>query len=121
MSFAMTLYTTFVLFISLVAVVILIWASLWAAAELLVHEIKKLIPDKESEHKQYNLIKEQFGHRISLALEFLLAADLLALIQNPSDEELVQLAALVAIRIAINYFLNAEIANLDRMLRRKKS
>ncbi|KXK25878.1 MAG: hypothetical protein TR69_WS6001001484 [candidate division WS6 bacterium OLB20] len=121
MSFGETLYQTCILFISMIAVIIIVWGSLWAGAELLILEVKKILRHENSGHERYYLIKEQFGHRISLGLEFLLAADLLSLIQNPSDQEIIQLAALVAIRIAINYFLNREIAAIDLMLNRKKA
>lgn len=49
------------------------------------------------------------GHWLTLALEFLLAADILKTLVNPSWQELGQLAAIATIRTALNFFLEREL------------
>lgn len=50
------------------------------------------------------------GRYLALGLEFQLASDILRTAVAPSYEELGQLAAVAAIRTALNYFLGREIA-----------
>ncbi len=49
-----------------------------------------------------------------LALEFLLAADILRTAVDPSPEELARLAAIAAIRTVLNFFLQREIAHEEQ-------
>ena len=58
------------------------------------------------------------GRSLALSLEFLLAADILRTAIEPSWEEIGRLAAIAAIRTGLNYFLQREIAEDARMLRR---
>lgn len=50
------------------------------------------------------------GRFLALGLEFQLASDLLRTAVAPTFEEIGKLAAVAAIRTALNYFLNREIA-----------
>jgi uncharacterized membrane protein len=50
------------------------------------------------------------GRSLALALEFLLGADILRTAVEPSWDEIGRLAAIAAIRTALNYFLQREIA-----------
>ncbi|MFQ5493415.1 MAG: DUF1622 domain-containing protein [Candidatus Dojkabacteria bacterium] len=109
MDITLEVLNTIVAFVSLIAVIIIVWGALWAAAEMLVFEVRSFTKNYKEKRSTYNTIKDHFAQRISISLEFLLAADLLALIQTPSTEELLQLGGLVAIRIAINFFLNREL------------
>lgn len=56
------------------------------------------------------------GRALSLALEFLLAADIVRTAVAPSWEEIGKLAAIAAIRTALNFFLQREIAAEERRL-----
>jgi uncharacterized membrane protein len=58
------------------------------------------------------------GRSLALSLEFLLGADILRTAVEPSWDEIGRLAAIAAIRTALNYFLQREIAEDARMLRR---
>lgn len=51
----------------------------------------------------------QLGWRLSLALEFLLASDILRTAVAPTWNELAKLGTIVVIRTALNYFLEREI------------
>jgi uncharacterized membrane protein len=55
-------------------------------------------------------IRLNLGQSLSLALEFLLAADILQTMVAPSLEQLVALGIVAAIRTALNYFLARELA-----------
>src|SRR5437764_1598104 len=57
------------------------------------------------------------GRSLALALEFLLGADILRTAVEPSWDEIGRLAAIAAIRTALNYFLQREIAEDARMVR----
>ncbi len=55
-------------------------------------------------------IRLHLGRWLSMALEFQLAADILATTVNPSGDQLIQLAAVALIRTFLNVFLAREIA-----------
>ena len=59
-----------------------------------------------------NSIRLDFGYYILLGLEFLIAADIIETILKPTNEELIQLGGIVAIRILLSYFLTKEINEL---------
>ncbi len=56
------------------------------------------------------------GRSLALALELLLAADILRTAVDPSPEELARLAAIAAIRTVLNFFLQREIAHEERRM-----
>jgi uncharacterized membrane protein len=55
-------------------------------------------------------IRLHLGRWLSMALEFQLAADIVATTVNPDGEKLIQLAAVALIRTFLNVFLAREIA-----------
>lgn len=57
----------------------------------------------------FNPVRLDVGRFLVLGLEFQLAADLLRTAVAPSFEEIGKLAAVAAIRTALNYFLGREI------------
>ncbi|MEV6961685.1 DUF1622 domain-containing protein [Streptomyces sp. NPDC051207] len=59
----------------------------------------------------FNRIRLSLGRFLVLGLEFQLAGDVLRTAVAPSFAEIGQLAAIAAIRTALNYFLGREIAN----------
>lgn len=58
------------------------------------------------------MIRLKFGREISLALEILIAADVLATAITPSWDELGKLGAVVVIRTVLNFFLERELHKL---------
>lgn len=54
------------------------------------------------------------GRNIVLAVEFLLAADIIKTIVTPDYYEIGMLGALVVIRTVLTYFLNKELAEIQR-------
>jgi uncharacterized membrane protein len=61
-------------------------------------------------------VRLSLGRFLALGLEFQLASDILTTAVAPTFEELGKLAAVAAIRTALNYFLRKEIAEERRQL-----
>ena len=83
--------------ISIACVVMGLGKTLWLAARVRDHE------------PGFPRIRLCFGSWLILALEFQLAADILATTVAPSKEELVRLAIFAVIRTFLNYFLGKEL------------
>lgn len=61
-------------------------------------------------HEQgFKSVRLCFGSWLALALEFQLAADILATTVGPNKEELIRLAVIAIIRTFLNYFLSKEL------------
>lgn len=60
-----------------------------------------------------NKIRLQFGYGIILSLEFMVGADIIDSILKPTFKDIAMLAALVAIRTFLSYFLNKELEGLS--------
>ncbi len=63
----------------------------------------------------YTRVRARFGRALALALEFQLAADILATAVFPSFESLGQLALIAVIRTGLNFFLTRELEELHRL------
>ena len=61
-------------------------------------------------------VRLTLGRFLALGLEFQLASDILTTAVAPTLEEIAKLAAIAAIRTALNYFLGKEIAEERRQL-----
>lgn len=61
--------------------------------------------------ESFSRVRLGLGRFLALGLEFQLASDLLRTAVAPSFEEIGKLAAVAAIRTALNYFLSQEIKN----------
>ena len=62
-------------------------------------------------------IRIKLGHYLVLALEFLVAKDILESIVNPSYQWLITLWAIVTIRTGLSYFTNKEIAEVKEEMK----
>ena len=67
----------------------------------------------------YLRVRLTLGHYLALALEFLLAADILATAVSPTWDQIGKLAAIATIRTALNYFLMREMKEEGRDLMRE--
>jgi uncharacterized membrane protein len=56
----------------------------------------------------YNMIRADFTSKIVLSLEFFIAADLIRTVIQPTLDEVVILAVIVAIRTVVGYSLDKE-------------
>lgn len=68
----------------------------------------------KSGFRDINLSRITLGHSLSLGLEFLIGADILKTAVAPTWQDIGQLAAIVAIRTVLNFFLTREIEQADR-------
>src|ERR1041385_9471070 len=93
--------------IAVVALAVLVAAARFVAA--LVRRTQPFPPED---------LRLGLGRSLALSLEFLLGADILRTAIEPSWEEIGRLAAIAAIRTALNYFPQREIAEDARMPRR---
>lgn len=59
-----------------------------------------------------NYIRLQFGHSVTLGLEFMVAGDIIGSLVKPSYYNLGMLAIIVLIRTILSYFLNKELESL---------
>ena len=62
-------------------------------------------------------IRVQFGSWLALALEFQLAADIVATTINPTLQSLGELGLLALIRTFLNYFLQKELTEQERLVK----
>jgi len=93
--------------VAIVALAVLLAAARFVAA--LLHRTQPFPPEG---------LRLDLGRSLALSLEFLLGADILRTAVEPSWDELGRLAAIAAIRTALNYFLQREIAQDARMTSR---
>ena len=68
------------------------------------------------EPHRYVAVRLGLGRYLALGLEFQLASDVLRTAVAPTLREIGELAAIAAIRTALNYFLSAEIAEEQQQL-----
>ena len=81
---------------------------------LILQSLSRVEPSTSHEAKED--VRLRLGRWLALALEFLLAADILRTAVAPTWSEIGQLAAIATIRTALNFFLQMEI---DRSEQRK--
>ena len=60
------------------------------------------------------VLRVRFGSSLTLALELLLAADILRTAVAPTWEDIGKLAAIAAIRTVLNYFLEKELRTIEK-------
>ncbi len=65
---------------------------------------------RPGDEQVFTRLRLAFGRYLVLGLEFQLASDVLSTAVAPTFEEISKLAAIAAIRTALNYFLGKEIA-----------
>lgn len=70
--------------------------------------------DADASHEAKEEVRLRLGRWLALALEFELGADILRTAVAPSWSEIGQLAAIAAVRTALNYFLQREIDGAQR-------
>lgn len=82
-----------------------------ALLRFLYQYIKNLAkPHIETENQK---VRIQFGSSLTVALELLLAADILATAIAPTWDDIGKLAAIAVLRTALNYFLERELKNSE--------
>lgn len=96
--------------IGLIAFVIIIWGVIKGITEFIKAKILKHSTEKQK-LDLLNSVRYDLGYHLLIALEFLIAADIIRTIIKPTLEELGILGAIVTIRVALSYFLHREISH----------
>ncbi|MFJ8631218.1 DUF1622 domain-containing protein [Streptomyces sp. NPDC093568] len=94
--------------------VIIFVGAVWAFARFVA-----ALARGDGQGRSFNRIRLTLGRFLVLGLEFQLAGDVLRTAVAPSFTEIGQLAAIAAIRTALNYFLGREIAQERAELERE--
>ena len=89
------------LFFSIFGAILIFYGGLRAIIKVLRVEVLKKSSD-------YNSIRVDFTSKIVLALEFFIAADLIRTVIQPTLNEVIVLAVIVAIRTVVGYSLDKE-------------
>ena len=89
------------------AVFIIIWGVVCAAVRLIGMEIKVLRGQKYK--RDAAVIREHLGYYLLLALEFLIAVDVIETLMHPDWKELGVLAGLVVLRTMMSFSLHWEL------------
>ncbi|MBD3291657.1 MAG: DUF1622 domain-containing protein [Armatimonadia bacterium] len=97
----------------IVGIGVLTWGVLVGLCELAKLEIHR-IKGRDIAHERA-VVRQDLGYYILLALEFLIAADIMHTIRHPALEELAVLAIIVAIRTVISYFVTLEMRQSGRL------
>ncbi len=96
------------------------------AISIVVVSIVKTVPKFVRSYKRqdsedfYHEIRLDLGLSLALALEFLLAADIVATAVTPTWESVGSLGAISGIRTFLNYFLRQEVKELEAEKKRNK-
>lgn len=68
---------------------------------------------RKKQYESNTWLRVQFGSSLTLALELLLAADILRTAVAPTWDDIGKLAAIAAIRTVLNYFLEKELRQME--------
>ena len=92
--------------IGIVGISVIVWGVFRTLVRAVIMELTKC------RHKhtccEREGLRREFGSYLLLALEFLIAADIVGTISHPTLEEIAVLGSIVAIRTVISFFLNRE-------------
>ena len=95
--------------IDLIGVAILLFGFTKVFIRYIYVEIKS---SKYTHLRKLQTLRSQLGIYILLALDFLIAADIVLTVTRLTQQQLISLAVLIGIRTAIGYFLSKEIAEI---------
>ncbi|MFW6056260.1 MAG: DUF1622 domain-containing protein [Chloroflexota bacterium] len=95
--------------VGIAGVVVIVWGVILGIGKWAQIEIQFLRHRHSSRQKL--LLRQQLGSSLLLGLEFLIAADVIRTVVQPSLEEVAVLGGIVAIRTVISYFLHREMAD----------
>ena len=98
--------------ISVASVLVVVYGALAALAGLIKTELFRL--NGKYNVQRLRVIRADLGTYLLLALEMLIAADIIKSIVEPGLTDLGILAGIVAIRTVLSIFLNKEIQELDK-------
>lgn len=95
--------------VSLVCVALGFAATLRLSVRQTLRQSPLLGHGRQSQGRRFNSLRLTFGSWLSMALEFQLAADIVATTTAPSNQNLIQLGVIAVIRTFLNIFLGREV------------
>ncbi len=99
--------------IGTIGVAIIVWGVILTVFRLLKLEFSRF--KHKSIYRERESVRHLFASYLLLALEFLIAADIIVTVIHPTFEEIAILASIVAIRTVISYFLEKEIDKFNKI------
>lgn len=85
---------------------VVVWGGAKAARRTFWTEAE---PWKGPQIRRLEEVRQAFGHRILLGLEFFLAGDIVRLLTEPSMDDLVRIGAIVLIRVVLSIVITREV------------
>ena len=83
---------------------------IWGVLEAMIRFFRAKVRTRVSDHVRENeAIRQQLGAHLLLGLEIFIAADIISSVVSPSWDKVGILAAIVAIRTVLSYFLRREV------------
>jgi uncharacterized membrane protein len=110
-SWLKTVFEYLYLAIGSIGVAIIVWGVILSVYRLLKLEFSRV--NQESIYRERESVRHKFATYLLLALEFLIAAEIIASVIHPKFEEIAILASTVAIRTVVSYFLEKEIEKFN--------
>jgi uncharacterized membrane protein len=98
--------------IGIAAILIISWGAIIIFIDLIKLEFSRFKGMKP--YYERSILRHRFGSYLLLGLEFLIAADIILTISQPSLEEIIILASIVGIRTVISHFLDKEMAYSEK-------
>lgn len=98
--------------IGISAILIITWGALVIFIDLIKLEFNRFKGLKS--YYERTILGHRFGSYLLLGLEFLIAADIILTISQPSLKEITILASIVGIRTVISYFLDKEMTYSEK-------
>lgn len=92
--------------ISLLGTIVVIWGILEAITGFFS---AKISPKTKNPISESEIIRQRLGAHLLLGLEIFIAADIISSVVSPSWQKIGMLAAIVAIRTVLSYFLRMEV------------
>lgn len=111
-TFFLNILNTIVTLINLVGVTVVFWGFVVAALAFV--RLKRHHHTTFYFLKEANTIRAVLGTYILFGLEFMIAADIIHTFIKPTQEDLIVLGSIVAIRTVISYFLGREVDDARR-------
>lgn len=107
----MDIFEILYVIIGSIGVAIIVYGAALAVFRLVTLEFSRI--QRESIYRQRESVRHKFASYLLLALEFMIAADIIVTVIHPSFEEIAILASIVGIRTVISYFLEKEVERFN--------
>jgi len=94
--------------VGIAGITIIAWGVVVTFVRFILYDLSHI--RGRGQRKKREALRHQLGSYLLLGLEFLIAADVVNTVGDPTFEKVGLLAAIVAVRTAISFFLDKEMA-----------